>query len=387
MSRVKKAIIADIQKDQMTRTAIAKKHKVSRNTVYLIAKEIGELKSPSTAPADLDTDIKMRSYKAKIKANKQAYEQAARKIAELEQSLATWEQFRGMKEIVPDVINYKSRHKKHDAIPILVASDWHIDEVVEGDSIGHVNHYNPSVADERVNKLFAYTVKLLEICKQDSDIDTLLIAALGDFMSAWLHDELVQTNSMTPMEVILRLLELWTGGLDYILASGVVDKIIFVGACGNHGRITKRIQFKDRHKKSYEWLLYNLLARHYAAKNDTRIQFKMPTGYFNWVEVFGKRIRFHHGDNIRYQGGVGGVHIPVRKAISQWNKTRWADLDVFGHWHGLEWSQSYVINGSAIGYSAYAENLKADYQKAAQALFLMHSRCGKTAQFPIILQD
>lgn len=389
--------ITDALYTNRTKVEIARTFRVSRSTVYNISADLepGNVIADSPGKAvveenkdELKTTLKLRAMKQEVSNTRKNYDLALKKIEDLQNSLTMWEQFDGIDDlIVPVTIDYKKNHKKHDAVPILVASDWHVDEVVEGSSIGFVNAYNPHVAEERIKNLFKYTVKILKICANDSDIDTLIIAALGDFMSAWLHDELIQTNSMTPMEVITFILDLWIGGLDHILASGVVKKIKFVGACGNHGRITKRIQFKDRHKTSYEWMLYNLLVRHYMDVGETRIKFQLPTGYFQWIDVFGMPLRLHHGDNIRYQGGIGGVHIPVRKAIAQWDKIKPAYLDVFGHWHGTEWSSKYVINGSVIGYSAYAENLKADFNKAEQCLFLMHGRFGKTAQFPIKLQD
>jgi len=349
---------------------------------------VGEEQEKTEEVPDIKADLQIQKLRRRLRTSETLYRQACVTLENTQERLDTWEMFKGIEDmLVTEPISYKKSPKKHDALPVLVASDWHVDEVVKGDSISDVNAYDLEVSQKRIRQFFIYAAKILKMQANESDIDTLLIAALGDYMSAWLHDELIQTNSMTPMEVILHLLESWIGGLNYLLDCGAVQKILFVGACGNHGRITKRVQFKDRHKTSYEWLLYNLLMRHYLTCGETRIKFQMPTGYFNWVTVFGKPIRMHHGDNIRYQGGVGGVHIPVRKAIAQWNKTRRAWLDVFGHWHTLEWAQDYVINGSIIGYSAYAENLKADFQPAQQCLFVIHSRFGKTAQYPIVLQE
>jgi hypothetical protein len=114
--------------------------------------------------------------------------------------------------------------------------------------------------------------------------------------------------------------------------------------------------------------------------------FRMPTGYFNYLDILGKSVRFHHGDGIMYRGGIGGVHIPLRKAIAQWNKARRVDLDVMGHWHTRETSKDYVINGSLIGYNEYAQGIKADFERPQQSFFIIHPRYGKTAEFPIILE-
>lgn len=365
-------------------TELAKLYGITRSYLYYLRKKYAAVK-----PTTVDDDRKLQRVTDTATSLKRKYREAVRKIDTLDEEITLYRSAQGLMNVVKPR-NYKIPSPKkgqHVATPVLVCSDWHIDEVIEPGEIGGVNEFNKRVAEERVERLFSYATKLIKICKQDSEIDTLVIAALGDFMSSWIHDELIETNSMTPPEAIQALFEMWIGGLNMILETGLVKRIRFIGCVGNHGRITQRIQFKNRAKKSYEWLLYNLLAHHYAEKGETRIEFQLPNGYFNWLELYGKMIRFHHGDNIRYNGGVGGVHIPVRKAIAQWNKVRHADLDVFGHWHTEEWSRDYVINNSLIGYSTFAENLKADFNPAGQAFFLMHPKFGKTAMYNIKLQD
>jgi hypothetical protein len=103
------------------------------------------------------------------------------------------------------------------------------------------------------------------------------------------------------------------------------------------------------------------------------------------MTVFDKRIRFHHGDGLKYQGGVGGLTIPVEKAISAWNKSpARADLDIFGHWHTAQQSRAWVSNGSLIGYNAYAVSIKASFEPPAQTYFLLDKKRGRTMTTPIL---
>ena len=37
-------------------------------------------------------------------------------------------------------------------------------------------------------------------------------------------------------------------------------------------------------------------------------------------------------------GGVGGITIPLNKAISAWNNQRMADYDILGHYHNLQFT-------------------------------------------------
>lgn len=311
---------------------------------------------------------------------------AAVRLTELEKEVALLQQFRAL-HIHPMGMPFKGNPTRHEAVPHLLLGDWHGDEQVDAGAMNGLNHYGLAEAQHRAQMLFKCAAEIIGIYRHNSDIRSLVIAALGDFASCWLHDELVETNTLTPPEALLKSLDMLTGGIDYLLDHAGVHDILFVGTVGNHGRITKKPQAKNRAKKNYEWILYSLLARHYAVKGEKRIKFQLPCGYFNWISVFGRDIRCHHGDGIQYHGGVGGIHIPLRKAIAQWNKAKHADLDLLGHWHQLERAKDYVVNGSLIGYNEYAEIIKADPEKAQQCIFLLHQKYGPTGFYPIVVQD
>jgi hypothetical protein len=312
------------------------------------------------------------------------YREALARIGELQQELAAVHSLSGvLDQINPMTVSLKKGRTRHAAVPFLLASDWHADEVVDKAAMNALNEFGLAIARERVKTLFEATADILQIYAGNSEITTMVIAALGDFLSSWIHDELVETNSLTPPEALLAVLDMWTGGIDYLLASNTIQNILIVGAVGNHGRITRKPQAKNRAAKNYEWILYSLLARHYAAKGDARVKVQMPQGYFNYIEVLGRTIRCHHGDAIRYQGGVGGIYIPLKKAISQWNKAKHADLDLMGHWHQAEFSRDVVINGSLIGYNEYSEIIKAEPEPPQQCMFLLHNRYGHTGFYPL----
>ena len=97
-------------------------------------------------------------------------------------------------------------------------------------------------------------------------------------------------------------------------------------------------------------------------------------------------IRFHHGHAIRYAGGVGGITIPVNKAIGQWQKMKNADVDCFGHWHQYMPLRNFVANGSMIGHNAFATSIKADFERPQQAFFLWDKKRKKTVQIPILFE-
>lgn len=383
--KVKEAIARELKQNPFTnKTELARKYNVSRGTVFRTATSVDAI----LAPGVVNHEAKLHAQKASADEAKHLYHAAMKELEATQKELGVFRNFELLKDlIVPQNQQVTPYTGPKQAVPMLTLSDFHVDEVVEPETICGLNEYNLDIARQRVATLVKGAVGITKMLKRESDIDTMVMNLLGDFMSGWIHEELQATNCMTPPEALLEVLNMLTGIIQNILDSGVVKRIRVVCCVGNHARITKRTFFKLRVKTSYEWMMYNLLMQHFIAKGENRVQFQIPTGYFNWVKVLDRDIRCHHGDNMRYNGGVGGIHIPVKKAIAQWNKARHADLDVFGHWHTLIWTEDYVINGSLIGYNAFGEMLKVDYAKAAQAICLIHARYDKTAQYPIVVQD
>jgi hypothetical protein len=77
----------------------------------------------------------------------------------------------------------------------------------------------------------------------------------------------------------------------------------------------------------------------------------------------------------------------MNKAVAQWNKLRHVQLDVCGHFHQLLDGGNWIVNGSLVGYSAFALSIKAGYEPPQQAFFLIDKTVGKTLVCPIILTE
>ena len=133
-----------------------------------------------------------------------------------------------------------------------------------------------------------------------------------------------------------------------------------------------------------EYFMYASLRDQF--KDTKEVTFILPEGYHNFVQIYDKVCRFHHGDNMRYAGGVGGITIPVNKKIANWNTVRWADYDFFGHFHQHLDGGRWTCNGSLIGYGAFANAIAAQFEPPKQAFCLIDKDHGKTVSAPILLQ-
>lgn len=278
------------------------------------------------------------------------------------------------------VIAPKHKTGTSEATAIMVASDWHLEEKV-GKEVGALNTYNLKIAEERAHQFFAHGLRLVKLLAQDVKIPTIILPLLGDFISNDIHDEFPEVNEETPIHAIVRVQGLLIAGIEFLLTNSDCTLVIPCHS-GNHARTTKTTRFTTENGHSLEYFMYVNLATYF--KDEPRVTFHIPEGMHSYIKVYDQTVRFQHGHAIKYGGGVGGIYIPVNKAIAQWNKGRHADLDVFGHFHQMRDGGNFICNGSMIGYNAFALSIKADYEPPKQALFLLDKKRGRTCMWPIL---
>lgn len=267
---------------------------------------------------------------------------------------------------------------------ILALSDWHSGELVDPAVVNDINEFNIEIAQVRIRRAFQKGLQLLQRLQSFADIHDLVVWLGGDLMTGYIHDDLIQSNTMSPVEESLFVQEMVCTGLDTILQEKQIKTIRVVTNHGNHGRTTPERLVSTSYKNSYEWGIYHSVARQYRGNN--RIAFKIENGIHNWLNIQGRDVRFHHGDNIRYAGGVGGITIPVEKKIASWNKAKRADLDVFGHYHQFVDHYRWVCNASLIGHTAYAVSIGAEPQTPSQTLIVVSKEYGKVMAIPIFCE-
>lgn len=132
-------------------------------------------------------------------------------------------------------------------------------------------------------------------------------------------------------------------------------------------------------------MMYHTMQQHF--RDEERIEFVIADGSHIYLDVYDWTIRFHHGDDVRYYGGVSGISLSLRKAHDAWNESRHADHTVIGHWHQLVNFNFALVNGSLIGYNAFAQSIKARYEDPKQGFFLMCKEDGLDAGwYPMVIR-
>lgn len=337
--------------------------------------------APADPPVDrILKDRQQKQEKADLAGLKHAYEDSLARIDLLEKELSARNILRGSTDTF--VIKPTFGSGTSEATVVAPASDWHVEENV-GAEVGGLNRYSLDIAKQRATKYFQGVLRLTNLLGQDVRIKRIVLPLLGDFITNDIHDELVDLTETQPIYAILEAKRLLASGIKFLLAESPYELLIICHS-GNHGRTTHTTHFSAENGHSLEYFMYDNLADIF--KDEPRVQFVIPDGYHSYVQVYDQTIRFHHGHAIKYGGGVGGIYIPVNKAIAQWNKGKHADLDVFGHFHQMRDGGNFICNGSLIGYNGFALSIKADYEKPKQALFLIDKRRGRTCTWPVLVE-
>jgi hypothetical protein len=358
---------------------IAEELGVSERSIQRYAKRLGLSKyKPPTVGDHVRELRRTQNEKRQKKTNKELL----RRIDGLEKELEASKHVNSSRNYykIKDVLIDGS-----EAVAVAIASDWHVEEVVKAWQVNGLNKFNEKICQERVARFFRHVVKLLKHSQDHTKISTMVLALLGDFISGSIHDELMESNRLLPIDAIIECQTHISSGIRYILKHTDVQLVIPCHS-GNHGRMTKGRRVSTEAGNSLEKLMYHALAKEF--ESDPRVEFIISDGYHSYVDVWDNfTIRFHHGHSIRYYGGIGGLSIPMNKAVSQWNKLRHVQLDVIGHFHQFMDGGNWIVNGSLVGYSAYALSIKAGFEPPQQAFFLIDKSAGKTVVAPIILKE
>jgi len=276
-----------------------------------------------------------------------------------------------------------TKKSKSEATAIALASDWHCEERVTKAQTNGLNEFNLKIFAKRTQTYFQNVLRLVRKERQNAEVKRLVFAVLGDMISGSIHADIAENTQLGVMDAVALAQDTLASGIDYWLKQQSDLNIVVVMTDDNHSRVTKQQRVATSHANSLAWLMGHSLQREF--KNEPRVSFVRERAYHTYLKIHDTVVRFHHGHAIRYQGGVGGITIPVNKAIAAWNKARRADLDCFGHFHQLFNGANFSANGSLIGWNPFAISIKADYQAPQQSFLLIDSKRGRSGTFPIWL--
>lgn len=285
----------------------------------------------------------------------------------------------------PRWLDQPSRSYGSPGVPTLFLSDLHWGERVFPRQINGVNRFNLEIARRRLNYTVETTIHLLRILDSKMRYPGIVVPLGGDMISGNIHDELTATNELNTMPTVLDLYGQLIGVIDRL--ANVFGRVVLPCVTGNHGRDTQKIWAKDRHHTSFDWLLYQFLAKHFEA--DKRVQFYIPDSNDALFRIYGTKYALTHGDRLGRGGdGLIGFLGPVTRGDNK-KRARNAQIDldydvlIFGHWHQYAHLTRMIGNGTLKGYDEFASENNFPFERPQQALWITHPEHGITFRMPV----
>ena len=334
----------------------------------------------------------LRKAEADLKTAQMALrlEQAKRKQAESELELADrWK----------EISSLVTEHETHVAIkpvkkgkaghaqstPILCCNDWHLEQEIDCRTVNGLNSFDLDIARERIERLWQKAVYLISFWRNLAEIRNCVLWLGGDLVSGSIHPELEEVNQVGPVDATSMVVDYVSAGIRCLLDYADIDSIHVVCNGGNHGRTIQKPRHATAFQHSYETLAYlRILDRFHDVPNVT---FQISRSYHAYVTLYDRwQIRFHHGNAMKFFGGVGGLSIVANKSVAQWNKSHRVDYDIFGHFHVSQDNWNWVSCGALCGYDPFALSIKGDFQPPTQTAIFIDKEHGKVATLPVFIE-
>lgn len=262
---------------------------------------------------------------------------------------------------------HRPRTRKRPTVTAMVLyGDAHAGERTDPRATEGWGVYNYAIAQARTLRYLEALTRWLTTQRAGYRIDEVAVILLGDMVSGDIHDELRCTAEFpAPVQAIA------AGRLVAMLVSGLAAqarRVVVYGVAGsNHGRLTKKPQFKQGALNNWDWVVYEyaraLLAQHGNVAVDV-----LPAKK-HLVQVAGHGFLCAHGDAVRAWMGIPWYGIEreigreARRRLERMNDRLRRELPVEGlyeyglgaHWHTpfVGPGFRYIVNGSLSGTNEY----------------------------------
>lgn len=252
---------------------------------------------------------------------------------------------------------------------VLLLSDIHYGEVIDGERMNGLNSYNCQIAAERLRAVQKAVLSFKRVRPEMTGLD---IFMLGDNGSGDIHD-LNETNEVPAAEQYVRC--------GYLLADLVCGltphypEIRCTGVVGNHPRSKPQAVSNNSHDNG-DWIGYQIAKA--ATDQFPNVDWTIPYGPQAVCEVGGLTFLLWHGDGVR--SSMPGV--PWGGVMRRWNELRNSyaaqgvklDYLTVGHFHQACAVDKILMNGSLCGPNTYSLKNFGGGQRATQLLLTIDER-------------
>jgi predicted phosphodiesterase len=283
-----------------------------------------------------------------------------------------------------------TRLSDRHAIPSMLLTDIHWDEVVVPAQIEGINCYTRSISEGRIQRAFTRGIRVARDYLSGVTYEGFNLFLGGDLLSGIIHEELTETNHGTICDSILSILDPLLAGIR--LLADEFGRVHATAVVGNHGRRTQKPKAKNKVRDNFDWLVYKLLQRELAG--DQRVTLEVPESPDAHVRLYNVRYLLTHGDQFKGGSGISAALAPLllgthRKTRRNAKAGRPYDVMVMGHFHTSIWmpTKGLIVGGSVCGYNEYAYQQNLDPEDPQCAFWLTTPEHGITVNAPVFVSD
>jgi hypothetical protein len=337
-----------------------------------MAKTLDEFKAKHD-PLTIITRLEDELRAANAQVGLQEYVRALLGTVNLDRKIAPW------LNVAPD------KSDSSPGVPTLFLSDLHWGEVVQPAQVSGANEFNLKIARRRLDHTVNTAAHLLHVLSPKMKYPGIVVALGGDMISGDIHEELAETNELPSIPTVLDLHDALAPAFKYLADN--FGRVFVPCVTGNHGRTHKKPRHKNRARTSFDWMLYQFLARTLAT--DKRITFYVPESADARYRVAGVTYNLTHGDQFKASDSIIGPIGPLmrgnqKKTARQASILQPYDVLLAGHWHQYIHLQRLIVNGSLKGYDEYADSWNFLVEAPQQALWVTHPRYGINWRMPVL---
>lgn len=255
--------------------------------------------------------------------------------------------------------------KRKGSAPIMPwagLSDQHLEERVPLEQTAGLNEHGVEESGRRHDRWTQQAAGLYKERERIQRVESVGLWLGGDHITGHIHRDLVDVAELPPQKAGEVMYQRLQASIKYLLDELKCERMFVVTNWGNHGRTeTGRPRVATAHDYNVEQTIFRALAAYF--EDDDRVSFDVSETAVKYLEVplvdkdrppF--TMRFNHGDMFQYNSGARGMQVPIFNLLGRLNQERVADLNIFGHYHVLQWLKDVrtLVNGSTIGHSEYS---------------------------------
>lgn len=326
----------------------------------------------------LDPTPEVRDLRTKVKTLSSHIDSLKKDEGFLENLFAD---LKGSLEVIdPPKLVYKPNNNSLDVASVCAAvshfTDWHYGEVSKKEELSLVYDFDPVIAERRMDLYTDKFLRFIDLHRSSYSIKNWHVIVTGDLISGDIHPELIASNAFPiPQQAI---------GAGMLLASVIAkcspyfeNVIVDFIVPDNHGRLTKKLQFKQGGLNSMNYVVGWVAKERVCMIKNVKFNLHMIDQVS--IQVPGCRYLCAHGAVVKgtwgipYYGVDRLVGLAAKSRMNNPDANKHFDKVLIGHFHAPLKTPYWLIGGS-LGGTNEMDHSNNRFAKPIQTAWIAHPK-------------